>query len=190
MKNLSLLTALALAWWHGWEGFSAVITDLDQDVDPQAAHAHWEWFQKQLCPQLMGDFFAELSSGAPTEWITNFRYHYLYQSQVLTELRKYPNNNMGNQQPSTILFIVANTLPHLVAKRLSGFINKFFCTGQKRVWIPWSLALTRLPAKWKLREILQGITCGAPDVSREPSECYSEIHTSRLRSNEVGCISG
>lgn len=134
------------------------------------------------------------SAGAPAEWITNLssnlRYNYFYQSQLLTELKKYPNNGMGTQQPSNILFIVANTLTHLAAKRPSGFIDKFLCPGQKRVWIPWSLALTRLPGKWKLREMLLGITCGAPDVSREPSECYSETHTSHLRSNEAGYISG
>lgn len=94
-------------------------------------------------------------------------YNYLYQSQVLSELEKYPNNDMGNQQPSNTLLSVTNTLTHLVAKRPSGFIDKFLCPGQKRVW---SLELSRLPAKWKLREILLGITCGAPDVPREPSE--------------------
>lgn len=127
------------------------------------------------------------------QWMTNgsnLRHCYLYQPQVLTELEKYQNNDMGNQQPSNILFIVTNILTHFAAKRPSGLTDKFLCPEQRRVWIPWSLALTRLPAKWKLREILLGITCGAPDVSREPSECYSETHTSHLRSNEPGCISG
>lgn len=141
----------------------------------------------------MGEFFGDITSGAPTEWITNgsnLRYNYLYQSQVLTELEKYPSNVKGNQQPPNILFIATNTLTHFAAKRPSGFTDKFLCPEQKRVWILWSLALTRLAAKWKLREILLGITCGAPDVPREPPKCYSETNTSHLRSNEAGCISG
>lgn len=131
----------------------------------------------------MGEFFDDITSGAPTEWITNGsnpRYNYLYQSQVLTELEKYPNNDMGNQQPSNILFIVTNTLTHLAAKRPSGCIDKFLCPGQKRVWIPWSLEAQgnspgyHLWYTWCLQ--------GAPWVL--------QTHTSHLRFNEAGCISG
>lgn len=58
------------------------------------------------------------------------------------------------------------------------------------VLIPSTLALPRLPAKRKLRESFTSITCGLPDVSKEPWTYCSEMYTKDLRSPEQGCNSG
>ncbi|EOB05986.1 hypothetical protein Anapl_00571 [Anas platyrhynchos] len=74
------------------------------------------------------------------------------------------------------------------AENVSALCSPTLRTNTKTSCI--SVSRSRLPAKRKLRESFTSITCGLPDVSKEPWTYCSEMYTKDLRSPEQGCNSG